>query len=444
MSETSEAQESRWDWLKVWGPLLLLVVAGFAFAFSRLEPPPPKQFRMATGSVGGAYFAFAERYREILQEEGYTLEVIETTGSLENLELLHRGEVDLALLQGGTGDDGGENTQHLKSLGSLYFEPLWVFHRASLEVSQLRDLTGMRLAVGPEQSGTRALAEDLLAANGIHEGTAEISPLGGNEAASALLDGEVDVAFFVTSARAEYVRKLSGEEEVRLLSISRYLAYSTNFRFLSPVVLGEGTLDLAVNVPPEDVTLLASAASLVSRQDLHHALIPLLLQTTKSVHSEGGVFEQPGQFPSADFTELPMSKEAQHYIENGPSFLYEILPFRYAVLIDRLKILLLPFITLLFPVLKAAPPLYRYRIRRRIFRWYEDLKQVDEILRVHQPSQEELEVHLGEVRRMEREVTEVQVPLSYMDEFYRLRIHIALILAKLRRLGEQLENSPRA
>ena len=428
------------EFLKVWGPLLVLVVIGFAIAINHLEPPPPKEFKIAAGAPGGAYLSFAERYREILQKEGFTLEIIQTSGSVDNLERLRNGAVDLALMQGGTGNinaKAGASPTPMQSLGSLFLEPLWVFHRVDVPVDQLRDLKGRRIAIGSEKSGTHALARELLKANGIDDGETEWLPLGGQEATEALLAGQLDAAFFVTSAEASYIEQLLRREEVTLLSIDRQRAYRTNFRYLSGVVLGEGTLDLANNVPDREISLLATAASMVAREDLNHALIPLLLQATQEVHRQGGLFEEPGTFPSIHLSEFPMATEAAHYIENGPSFLFEILPFRYAVAIDRLKILLLPFITLLIPVFKAAPPLYRWRIRRRIFRWYEDLKLVDEVLHSGTTSHAEVRKHLAALERLEEEVTEVQVPLSYMGEFYRLRIHIALILSKLQRFDEE-------
>jgi len=443
MGERREERTSRFEFLKVWGPLLVLVGIGFAWAIGRLEPPPPKQFKIAAGAPGGAYLAFAEHYREILQLEGYGLEVVQTSGSLDNLERLRRGEVDLALIQGGTGNlsvTESVGKPALQSLGSLFLEPLWIFHRAEIPVEQLPDLKGRRLAIGSAKSGTEALSRELLLKNGIDGTQSELRSIGGNEAAAALLSGQLDAAFFVTSAAASYIDQLLRAEDMRLASITRHRAYHTNFRYLSSVVLGEGALDLGSNVPAREITLLATAASMVAREDLHHALIPLLLQATKEVHGTGGLFEEPGAFPSARLSDLPVATEAAHYMENGPSFLLKVLPFRYAVAIDRLKILLLPFLTLLIPVFKAAPPLYRWRIRRRIFRWYGDLKLVDKILHSDHPSSAAVREQLAALRRLEQEVTEVQVPLSYMDEFYRLRIHIALILAKLRRFDE--ENPP--
>ena len=93
-------------------------------------------------------------------------------------------------------------------------------------------------------------------------------------------------------------------------------------------------------------------------------------------------------------------------------------------------------ITLLLPVFKVAPPIYRWRIRSKIYRWYKDLSWADEILH-EQPTDEEITVHLEALRQLEQEVAQVEVPLSYMDEYYSLRMHVQLILAKLERLAEE-------
>jgi len=426
--------KSRADLWKIWGPLLALVLLGFAVAIYKLEPPPPQELRIAAGRSQGAYYAFARRYQEILARDDYQLEIVETAGSVENLRLLRAGDVSLALVQGGTADEAA--AAQLESLASLFFEPLWVFYRRELPVSLLTDLRGRRLAIGAPGSGTRALALQLLALNGIDGDHAELIEIGSVEAIAALDDGTAEAAFFVSSAQAAFIEQLLRRDGLEILNFRRHRAYRREYPFLSAVVLGEGVVDLAANLPAEDTTLLAAAASLVARRDLHKDLIPLLLEAMDEVHGDGGLFEEAGVFPSTRFVELPLNPEARLYLERGPSFLHRFLPFRTASTIDRLKILLLPFITLLIPVFKAAPPLYRWRIRSKIYRWYEGLRQADEIL--HSPaSPKELEKQLKALRKLEREVTTaVSVPLAYMDEFYRLREHIELILSKLERLND--------
>ena len=439
------AQADRSDLLKVWGPLVLLVVVGFAIAYSRLDPPPPKTLRIASGAEGGAYQGFAQRYQQLLAAEDFDLQVVETAGSIENLELLRAGEVDLALVQGGTAaevgptssdaTDGGE----LEALASLFFEPLWVFYRQELEIAHLRDLEGRRVAVGAKGSGTLALAHELLDLNGLDESNTDLQELASRPGAEALAAGTVDALFVVSFGANDTVDGLLRNPEIALLPFRRHIAYANRLPFLSTVVLGEGAVDLDANLPAEDTTLVAAAAALVARKDLHHALIPLLLDTVMTAHGRDELFSESSVFPSADLTELPMNKEARQYLVEGPSFLYDVLPFRTAATIDRLKILLLPFVTLLIPVFRLAPPIYRWRIRSRIYRWYEDLKLVDTVLQ-KEPSREELEEHLEVVRELQQEVTEVQVPLSYMDEFYRLRTHIQLIVGQLEELAARMDS----
>ena len=167
--------------------IIAIVVSALAMivAFTFVEPPPPDSFRIAAGSPGGAYHAFAERYREVLARSKLTLGVVETAGSVENLTRLTEpdGEIEVALMQGGvlTDDPGG-----LVALASVFVEPLWVFYRGSLRPRHLSDLGGRRLAVGAQGSGTRRLALQLLEQNGIGEDNAEIIGLPSLEAAAAL------------------------------------------------------------------------------------------------------------------------------------------------------------------------------------------------------------------------------------------------------------------
>ncbi len=422
------------EWLKIWGPVLILAVIAFGYTFSFLEPPAPRELTIASGEESGAFYSFAHQYADILAQNGYTLTVLETAGSMDNLERLRKGEVDLAILQGGVANS--DEHRDLEAIASLFFEPLWVFHRAGVTYEHIADLMGLRIAVGAIGSGTRALTLELLADNGIDETNSEFHALSGDLAGNALIAGEVDAAFFVAAPSASYVRRLLATEGAVLMPIRRHRAYRIRHPFLSEVILGEGVIDLDENLPPEDTPLVAAAAALVARKDLHHALVPLLIQATQEVHDREGLFKPAGYFPSDRHLDLKLKKEAALYLEHGPSFLYRILPYRTASVVDRLKILLLPFIPLLLVVFKMAPPLYRWRIRSKIYRWYEDLRELD-LLLLSSPSKREIDEALAVVNRLELEVTEVSVPLSYMDELYNLRVHMELVEKKLLELSHE-------
>lgn len=407
--------------IAIYGPAAVLVIAAFVLAYQFIKPAPPKRVTMATGVVDGAYHAYAQRYAAYLAREGITLELAPSAGSLENLDLLRRGDVSLALVQGGV--DEGPNDAGLVSLGSLYYEPLWLFHRADIDVKQLRDLGNRRLAVGPEGSGTRALVGRLLRDNGLVEEDSW-SRAGGQAAVAALLDGSVDAAFFVISADSKPVDTLLRDPRVALADFSRAEAYTRRYRFLSSLTLPEGVVDLAENIPQRTVRLLASTANLVADPDLHPAIVDLLLLAASEVHHGGGWFEGHGEFPQPGLLAFPLSKEADRFYQHGPPFLQRFLPFWAASLVDRLKVMLLPLVVLLLPLFKVMPPLYTWRMRARIYRWYDQLERAEQRLAVGDWEGASV---VEELDRIEAEVQRVDVPLSFTDQLYELRQHIELV-----------------
>ncbi len=421
---TSDPRERR-EIIRVYGPVLVLVLVAFIVAFQFIKPAPPDRVVLATGGEQGAYHAFGKRYQSILAEQGIELVLRPSAGSAENLSLLRSGEADVAFVQGGSvkpGEVGG-----LHALGSLYFEPLWLFYRAEREVRRLGDLRGLRVAVGAQGSGTRQLAAQLLGANGISTSDISLQPLGGQAAAAALRAGEVDAVLLVSGVTAPAVQALVNTPGVRLAGLDRAAAYARRFRFLSELSLPEGSLDLAANLPPSDLKLVAPTAALVAGPALHPAIADLLLVAATRIHGPGGTFEAVDAFPSPAYTELPLSKEAERYYQFGPPLLQRYLPFWLASLVDRLKVMLLPLIVLLLPLIKIMPPIYSWRMRSRIFRWYRELERID--LALYDGHDR---AALGDdLDALEQEVVQVEVPLSFANQLYHLRQHIDLVRGRL-------------
>ena len=420
------------DNLRIFGPAILLILIGFILAYQFVQPAPPDSIRIATGQQEGAYYLFAKQYQERLKQEKIQLDVLNTAGSIENIQHLISGEAQVAMVQGGT-TSLTEAERGLRSLGSLYFEPIWVFHRKNRSVLHLTDLTGMRIAIGSEGSGTRALALQLLADNDITPSNTPLVTLSGQAAADALLAGDIESAFFVASPMSPVVRTLLDSDQIKLMSFERADAYTRTHRFLSSVVLPEGVIDMKRNLPAEKTVLLAASANLVVREDLHPALMDLLLQATQGVHNMGGWFEEKGQFPAPDYLVYPLSSEAERFYKYGPPFLQRYLPFWAATLVDRLKVMLLPFLALMIPLFKIMPPLYRWRMRSRIYRWYKEVLDID-----HQLFNAEADLQQAQstLARIEHEVAHIDIPLSYAEELYDLRLHISLIQQKLDRLKQ--------
>ncbi len=409
---------------------LLIAVAGFLVAYRFVGAPPPRTLRLAAGAKGGAYYEFARQYAAFMAKRGIQVEVVETAGSVENLRLLQDPSVagvDVALVQGGVMEAGA--TKGLLGLGSVCYEPLWVFHRAGTNFPLLCDLKGHALAVGAEGSGTRPLALKLLAANGILPENSTLLPLGGTNAVAALLEGRVDALFSVASVEAGAVRRMLADERLAPISFVRATAYARRFRTLSAVRLPQGIVDLERNLPQADVWLVSPAATLVARETFHPALQDLLLQAADSVHGGGDSFADPGFFPSRLYTDVPLSRDAERHFKYGPPVLQRYLPFWVANTIDRIKIMLVPLLMLLLPLFKIVPPTFRWRTRRKITRWYRELYAIDaRITHADAATTDEL---IAAIDRVEHEVIRISVPLGFADQLYNLRAHIALVRERI-------------
>lgn len=421
------------DYLSIGAPAALVALLGLWVAFFFVEPAPPTRIAIASGEPGGAYALYAERYREELARHGVELVVKHTAGSSENLSLLHAEEVDVAFVQGGVTQPGGAE---LLSLGSLFFEPLWIFQRGLPGLDRLSDLRGARLSAGPEGSGTRAVALELLESNGV-EGA--ILALSSDAAVAALGAGELDAAFFIASPDSGVIRALLADPSIALVSLARAHAYARLHQFLSQLTLPEGVIDLAANVPPRDISLVSPTANLVIGADFHPALVDLLLQAAARVHRDGDVFSQPGAFPTQQYLDLPLSPEAERFYKHGPPFLQRYLPFWLATLVDRLKVMLIPLVALLLPLIRVLPPMYRWRVRSRIYRWYTELATTDPYgNRAESPGA--LDAAIKEVDRIAAEVGEVAAPASYGRELYDLRVHIGFVRDQLDKRRREFES----
>jgi len=404
------------------GPIALLLAIGLWIALHFVRPAPPRSFVMTTGAPDGAYHLFSERYRAKLSQQGITIELRPSAGAVENLDRLtdESSGVAAGLVQSGLASD---ETRGITSLGAMFYEPVWVFYRGSRRLERLNELAGLRIAVGTVGSGTRAVARRLLEAS--LGDRARLLDLGGLEAVEALRLERVDAVFLVGAPDAATVQRALSLKGVRLMSLLNAEAYARRFPFLTTVLLPRGVIDLAADVPPESVTLLAPTANLIVRDDLHPALVSLLLQAASEVHAPAGILQRRGEFPAPREVDIPLSDDAVRYYRSGKPFLQRFMPFWVANFIERTVVLLVPLLAILLPALRFAPALYRWRVRARILRWYTQLRQLE----ASPPS----EASLQRVEQIERGVRDIRVPLGYSGDVYHLRSHCALVREALER-----------
>ncbi len=432
------------------GPFVLLAAGLLAGAYWLLQPNPPRHVVLATGVAQGAYDEFGKRYAAQLARHGITVELRSTEGSADNLALLrdtHSG-VDIAFVQGGTlaPQPGSEVPERgLVSLGSMFYEPVWLFYREDAAkrltggpaLTQLGQLAGGRLNVGAPGSGTPPLMQALLDANRIAPEAITLTQQALTPAVVDLLAADVDALALVSAPEALMVQMLLQTPGIRLFDVAQAEAYSRRLPFLRAVLLPRGVVDLARDMPASDLRLVAPTASLVAREGLHPALVQLLVQAAAQVHGGAGWFQRRGDFPSADGAEWPIAAEAQRFYRNGVPWLQRYLPFWLANLADRMWLALLAIIGLLIPLARVLPPLYEFRIRRRVFRWYAQLREVEEA-QGQRPAAE----LLGELDAVEAKLGQITVPLSYADELYALRGHIDMVRRRVRASDTEAAGTP--
>ncbi|MGE4405483.1 TAXI family TRAP transporter solute-binding subunit [Pseudomonas sp.] len=419
-------------------PLFAALAGLFVWA---LDPAPPTRLRMATGSEGGGYHDFGRRLQARLKAEGIELELQTTKGSMDNLRHLLAGDdVQFALVQSGTElllEDS--QRRRLKGLGVMYSEPLWLFARQGLVLADLRQLRSLRLGLGSEGSGTLAAVQGILAAS-VEQPGADWQPLGGRRALQALLAGELDAAFFVGPPNNDMIRELAAQPQLQLLEIPRTAALQAHFPFLSALRIPQGLLDLARDTPQRDLQTLSPLATLVANDSLHPALTPMLLEAARDVLRDGNLLDPPNDFPRAEPMSLPLTAEAAGYYRNGPPYLQRYLPFSIASWVDRYILLLLPFIAILLPLFKSVSPLYQWRMRSRIFKWYRYLHETDE--KIHDGSiGAELDEQIRRMERLDNELRVVEVPLSYSHELFTLHLHVRYMIDRLRALQSPADSA---
>jgi TRAP-type uncharacterized transport system substrate-binding protein len=418
-------------WLAIVTVLLLGAILGAAFYWF-FHSAPPTHITITAGPPGSSWETYAARYRELLVSNGVTVTVLPSEGSLQNLERLQDPafEVDVGFIQGGVSN--GLSIVELDSLGSISYEPLVVFYRGN-PISLLSEFAGKRLAIGPLGSGTRTLALTLLKLNGIQEGGSTVlEGIDAEPAAEALTNGSIDAVFLMgDSASPQLMRQLLLTPGIQLLSFPQADAYTRRISYLNKLILPAGSVDFGKNIPAHDMFLVSPTVELLARKQLHPALCDLLIEAAQRVHGGANVFKHKGEFPAPVEHDYPISTEAARYYKSGKSFLYRWLPFWLASLMNRILLVFVPVILLLVPAMKLLPSFLSLRVKLRLYRWYRALLLVEHDLQQLRPAQEPGQL-LERLDHIDREVSRMNVPASYADQFYMLRGSIGFVRQQVR------------
>lgn len=429
-NEDDEESGGWWDAFKAALPLILGVILVVGIAYKFVDPAPPKKIVINTSRNDGNYSAFARLYAELLRKDGITLELRESDGAIDSLHNLRddASGIDLAFLQGGVAS--AESNAGLVSLGSLYYEPIWIFAHGKARIAHLSSLKGKRIAVGRDDSGTRVLALLILRAAGVDEKNSHLVSIGDQAAADAVRQGRVDVAFLLGTPTNPLIQEMVADARVTLASLDEAEAYARQYNFLHHLVLPEGGLNLATNNPHHEVHLLATTVTLVAKDSIHPALVYLVLKVISQVHGGAGIFQREHEFPSDKDTDFELSSQAEHFYKSGLPFLDRYLPFWAATFVNRLLIVLVPLLAIAIPLSRIAPSIYVWLVKSRIYKLYGELRFLEAQLRdrVDDGTRQHC---LDELNVIEHKVNHLRLPVAFTHHLYELRMHIELVRSKL-------------
>ncbi|MBC7693517.1 MAG: ABC transporter substrate-binding protein [Methylotenera sp.] len=417
-------------------PLMVCFAFVLLLIYQRFNPAPPDHLVISTSDGEGDYASYARLYQSLLKEQGVDLQIITSSGGMENLNRLKdpKSDVDIGFVQDGVGSP--DEAPNLVSLGSLYYEPIWLFYRPGAKgesLSRFSQFAGKTIAVGKTGGGTRSLSLRLLATGGISHANARLVDLGWDAGAEALQKGEVDAAIFLGTPDEPLIKTLIENPHLRLMSLDQAEAITRQIPYLHHLVLPHGAMDLKNNLPQEDIHLIAPTATLLVRDSLHPALIYLLLKAASQVHNGPGIFEAKNEFPADKDDQFPLSDDAKNYYKSGVPFWQKHLPFWLATLLDRFLLLILPMVALLLPVIRMIPRIMNWRVRSRIFQRYGELKFLETQIKPGVGS-EKYAHFLDTLDRIEERVNQMKIPLDFSDHIYVLREHIDFVRARLRRV----------
>jgi TRAP transporter TAXI family solute receptor len=410
--------------------IVLAVVGVFGASFHFVRPFPPRSLTMTTGMEGGSYAVLGERYRQVLARNGIAIQLLASTGSVENLRRLRDESkpVDAGFVQGGTGR--AEAGSKLVSLGSIFYSPLWVFYRSDIPLDDLSQLRGKRIGIGPEGSGVRKFSLDLLKTADAADPPTDLYEYPMVDSTKALCEGRLDAVMTFGSADSALVNELLNAPDIRLMNFSQAEAYTRRFPDLSHVVLPKGVLSPSKRVPPEDVHLLAPTTSLIVRSRLHPALVYLLLEAAVEIHAGAGWVHKAGEFPALKTQDFPVSDQAERYFRSGGSIVYDYLPFWAATFVDRMILLLIPLGVIVIPLIGILPWIYTWRNRAKYYPCYRQLERLEAELRAD-PVPENVDAYRERLDQIEDALARIRVAVAFYDEIFLLRDHIAAVRQKM-------------
>lgn len=392
---------------------------------------PKTNIVIAAGPKGSYFYDLAQSYADDLQKKGgVKAKIIETSGVLENLALLNdpSQNVDFGILQGGI--TSAKESPDLFSLGSIFYDPIWIVYRASLgNIDELNQLKGKRIAIGTKQDASQLIAKKLFQSAGLD--SSNVTYVDGDVTSSVkgLQAGNLDALVFLAPPEDLVLKEIFNNPRLRVMNMSQSEGIHRNLRSFTVITLPFATVDLATSKPSTSMKVMATTVTIASRKDVHSALIYLMMGVMDHIHESPSLISDENEFPSDKDVDLPLSPTAEAYYKNGKPFLQHYLPFWLASFVEKMIFLLVSTAAIAYPLLSIYPA-YQWMVNRQIDELYKKLHHL------------ERELYIGKIDRQlfNEELTQLDdkakvllghfdMPIAFYHRLYTIRDHIRKVLS---------------
>jgi len=414
--------------------IALLAAAALLAALFLIRPGVPRQVTLFTGPEGSPEHTYGLRYAAYLRDAGVRTDVVETDGSWENLERLeeNRGAA-IAFLPSGIENALDDSTEQvdLVSLGSIYLEPLWLFMRPEAAVSEIAELEGLRVVAGEPESDTWGILTFVLQSARL-TGRIEpipVSSLDRDSLRAAFREGRIDGAFIAGTPETPLIDRLLHTPELEPVAMRRTEAIVLRAPSLSQVRIPAGAIDLAADIPSEDLELVATNVNLVARDGISAAVVDLVMDAARRIHRERTLLSPAGTFPRTTGVTLPLDRRAERNYTEGPSPLRLIFPFWLATLLDRFLIVIVTALTAAFALLNVLPKLLKIPFALASLRAYGQLEALEK--RAAAPGADRKKL-LADLAAIDEATARMRVPAGDRTAFLELRQYLHDMRERLR------------
>ena len=416
--------------------IVILLIFGGVIIY--LKPFPFTGISIATSYKGGDWYQFGEGAISLLKERGINLEVVATSGTIENAEELNdpKSKVNAGFVYAAALSK--DQQKGLYSLGSISYDPVWIFYRNELanKITTIQDLSKYKVSLPPKKSGSYILTKKLFQTNGIDiDSNPNFVSSSWEDLRANILSDKADIYIFITTMIDPLVEELIHSPNMTLFNFPGALAYQRKFDYLDAVTIPAGSINIEKKLPVRDISLIATTTTLAVRKDLHPSLQLALLMTSKQIIQDSSrlFFSKRNEFPDYFDPSIHISPIARNYYNYGPPKTTEYLPYWLVVFVDRFWFVLIVAFAIIYPLSKLNFHLRRFRFIIRERTHYEMLLNMEKEITGKKLLSEEKEKLLKKLDMINKQALQHFVPVGEEADYFLFVNALQLLRNKIER-----------